>query len=94
MSGQNIDGLKERIAKLISKYEVLRAREADLSERLERSEKLNQEKDNTIKELKERLDNLQLTLALGSSAPDRAEAKRRVAGLMKEIDKCMALLND
>ncbi len=94
MSSQNIAGLKERIEKLISKYEVLRAREADLSERLERSEKLNQEKDNTIKELKERLDNLQLTLALGSSAPDRAEAKRRVAGLMKEIDKCIALLNN
>ena len=94
MSSQIIAGLKERIAKLISKYEVLRAREADLSERLERSEKLNQEKDNTIKELKERLDNLQLTLALGSSAPDRAEAKRRVAGLMKEIDKCIALLNN
>ena len=94
MSGQNIDGLKERIAKLISKYEVLRAREADLSERLERSEMLNQEKDNTIKELKGRLDNLQLTLALGSSSPDRAEAKRKVAVLIKEIDKCMALLND
>ena len=94
MSSQIIAGLKERIAKLISKYEVLRAREVDLSERLERSEKLNQEKDNTIKELKERLDNLQLTLALGSSAPDRAEAKRRVAGLMKEIDKCIALLNN
>ena len=94
MSGQNIDGLKERIAKLISLYEGLRAREADLAERLERSEKLNLEKDNTIKELKERLDNLQLTLALGSSAPDRAEARRKVAGLIKEIDKCMALLNN
>ena len=55
---------------------------------------LNQEKDNTIKELKGRLDNLQLTLALGSSSPDRAEAKRKVAVLIKEIDKCMALLND
>ena len=94
MSGQNIDGLKERIAKLISLYEGLCEREADLSERLERSEKLNLEKDNTIKELKERLDNLQLTLALGSSSPDRAEAKRKVAGLIKEIDKCIALLNN
>ncbi|MBO4768776.1 MAG: hypothetical protein IKX03_03670 [Bacteroidales bacterium] len=94
MSGQNIDGLKERIAKLISLYEGLREREADLSERLERSEKLNIEKDNTINELKERLDNLQLTLALGSSSPDRAEARRKVAGLIKEIDKCIALLNN
>ena len=94
MSGQNIEGLKERIAKLISKYEALRAREADLSERLERSEKLCEEKENTINELKERLDNLQLTLALGSSSPDRAEARRKVAGLIKEIDKCIALLNN
>lgn len=93
MSGQVLDELKAKIAELISRYEALRIREADLSERLERSEKLNETKDNTIKELKERLDNLQLTLALGSSAPDRAEARRKVAGLIKEIDKCMALLN-
>ena len=94
MSGQVLDELTAKIAELISRYEALRIREADLSERLERSEKLNIEKDNTIKELKERLDNLQLTLALGSSSPDRAEAKRKVAGLIKEIDKCIALLNN
>ena len=94
MSQQSIDGLKERIAKLISDYEVLREREADLSRKLELSGKLLEEKDITINELKQRLDNLQLTLALGSSSPDRAEAKRKVAGLIKEIDRCIALLNN
>lgn len=93
MNGQ-IQGLKDRIAQLVSRYEALSAKDKETAAKLVEYEKLIEQKDITINQLKERLDNLQMTLALGSASADRTEAKRKVAGLIKEIDKCMALLND
>lgn len=89
-----IAGLKRRIAELLSRYESLRSREEALSAKVSEYEKLIETKDNTIKGLTERLDNLQMTLALGSSTEDRVEAKKKVSQLIKEIDRCIALLND
>lgn len=91
---EQIQGLKNRIGELVSRYEALSVKDRETSAKLAEYEKLIEQKDNTINQLKERLDNLQMTLALGSASPDRAEAKRKVAGLIKEIDRCMALLND
>jgi len=94
MEERPIEGLKRRISELLARYESLRSREEQLSAKVAEYEKLIETKDNTIKDLTERLDNLQLTLALGSSSPDRAEAKKKVSQLIKDIDKCIALLND
>lgn len=91
---EQIQGLKDRIEQLVSRYEALCAKDKEAAAKLAEYEKLIEQKDITINQLKERLDNLQMTLALGSASPDRTEAKRKVAGLIKEIDKCMALLND
>lgn len=94
MDGGTIQKLKENIASLVSRYETLQAGNAEMSEKIVRYESRIAEQDKLIKELNERLDNLQLTLAFDGSSPDRAEAKRKVSHLMKEIDKCMSLLND
>lgn len=95
MDEQLIQRLKDNVADLVSRYETMQARNAELTSRLSAYESSIDEKDKTIKELKERLDNLQLTMAFdGSSPADRAESKKKIAHLMKEIDKCISLLND
>ena len=48
----------------------------------------------TIKELTEKLDRLQLTNAFKGSSQDIKEAKQRIAKIVREIDKCISLLND
>ena len=46
------------------------------------------------KELEKKVNNLQLVEAFKSSSADVKEAKQKIARLVKEIDKCIALLND
>ena len=47
-----------------------------------------------INELEQQIDKLQLTEAFKSSASDIKEAKQNISRLVREIDKCIALLND
>lgn len=89
-----IEKLKNNIAVLISRYEILQAGNAEMAAKLAEYESVMNKQNEQIKNLEERLDNLQLTLAFDGSSPDRAEAKHKVAHLMKEIDKCISLLND
>ncbi len=94
MNEQLIQRFKGNIAELIARYEALCQNSDEMAAKISEYEAAITEKDKTITELKERLDNLQLTLAFDGSSPDRAEAKRKVSHLMKEIDKCISLLND
>lgn len=50
-------------------------------------------KNNSIKELEQKIDRLQMAGAFASSTKDAKEAKRNIAGIVREIDKCIALLN-
>lgn len=56
-------------------------------------EKINNYK-TTISELQKKIDNLQLIEAFKNSSTDVNEAKKRVASLIKEINKCISLLNN
>ncbi|MCQ2138178.1 MAG: hypothetical protein MJY60_05685 [Bacteroidales bacterium] len=94
MDGGTIQKLKENIASLVSRYEMLQAGNAEMSEKIVRYESRIAEQDKLIKELNEKLDNLQLTLAFGGTLPEKTEAKRKIQHLMKEIDKCISMLND
>lgn len=94
MDGETIQKLKENIAILVSRYETLKVGNAEMSEKIAVYESRIAEQDKTIEELKEKLDNLQLTLAFGGTLPEKTEAKRKISHLMKEIDKCISMLND
>lgn len=89
-----LNNLKSKIELLISKYEQV------VSENKKLTEDLNSCKDalynNTInvKELETRISNLQLAEAFKSSSADVKEAKQKIGKIVKEIDRCIALLND
>ncbi len=92
---------KHRIEMLISKYEQLVAVNMRLKETIQKCREELADKDNKletcnlrINELEQKIDKLQLTEAFKSSASDIKEAKQNISRLVREIDKCISLLND
>ena len=86
--------LKTKVEELISRYESLAAENAGLRASLAKSESDNQTKEQRIKELEKKIDNLRLKDAFLGTSVDRTQAKKKVARLIKEIDACVSLLNE
>jgi|SRR5574344_1280821 uncharacterized protein YoxC len=104
MAGENnivIDKLKKHIELLISKYESALSDKTQLlhqKEVVENELKKNKEKieisNNKIKELEEKVEKIELAKAFAASSTDVKEAKHKISKIVKEIDKCISLLND
>ena len=92
---------KRKLELLSSRYENLKARNRDLEQALGKKDaeiedcraKLNNS-NNKIKELEQKIDKLQLAGAFKASAADVKEARQNIGRLVREIDKCISLLND
>lgn len=89
-----IDSLKEKIELIISRYEFLLSENMALAERLRQSESKLEVGNNRIKELEQRIDNLQLIGAFKASYGDVREAKQNIGKIVREIDRCISLLGD
>ena len=89
-----LNDLTKKIELLISRYEQIRAERNDLSLKLAACKSELEISNNKIKELEQKIDNLQLIEAFKASAGDVKEAKHNISKLVREIDKCIALLND
>lgn len=89
-----LDTLKKNIQFVISKYESEHAQKVDLMTKLAIYKENLENSNNKIKELEQKIDNLQLIEAFKTSSADVKEAKHNIGKLVREIDKCIALLND
>jgi regulator of replication initiation timing len=89
-----VTNLKKKIEMLISAYEQVVADNRILSAELEKFKYALEQSTNREKESETKLNNLQLIEAFKASSTDVREAKQKIARLVKEIDKCIALLND
>ncbi len=87
-----IDRLKKRIQQLISAYETERESRKRLEVELERSENQNEAYRMQIIELERTIDNLKLADAFKSGGADNTEARKKIDKLIKEIDKCITLI--
>ncbi|MFB6259072.1 MAG: hypothetical protein ABEH38_10285 [Flavobacteriales bacterium] len=85
------DALKERIEMLIRYAERLRSEK-------ELAEEKNAELTRTIEEKEERIGELERKVeelgrpGVGSSPPQKQEAEKRIEGMIREIDRCISLL--
>ena len=86
------DKLKERIQQLIAAYESERAERRRLETELEKSELENAQHKKQITELERTIDNLRLADAFKAGNADNTEAKKKIDRLIKEIDKCITLM--
>ncbi|HIZ84997.1 MAG TPA: DivIVA domain-containing protein [Candidatus Coprenecus stercoravium] len=90
-----------KIEHFISRYENLLAENRRMRELVERKEseiadyrsRLDNS-NNKIKELEQKIDRLQIAGAFEASAVDVKEARQNIGRLVREIDKCIALLNN
>ena len=88
-----VESLDSRIKKLISLYENLK----QLNERtLEENDKLNKEVDEKakfVKELEEKIKLIKISKFAVSLDEDNKKIKQKINEYVREIDKCVALLN-
>ncbi len=92
---------KERIELFISKFEQVSTENKKLREQVEmldaqlgRYKETIKIKEEKIRELEQKIDQLQVAGAFSSSSADVKEARQNISRLVREIDKCIALLND
>jgi len=96
MSGQGSEELlvlNRKLDDLIGRFNTLRNEVVDLKVINGSLQDLLNERDLRIKELETKYDRIKLSGALLGEGENAQEAKRKIGELVREIDKCVALLN-
>lgn len=88
-----LESLRKDIEKLISLYEAEKAERMKLQSLLAESRAENETCRKQIGDLEQQVNNLQLSQAFGA-AGDPGAAKEKIERLIKEIDKCISLLEN
>ena len=85
--------LNRKLDELLNSFNLLRDENRDLKTRNESLNRLIHERDEEMKELEKKYERIKLTGAILGEGENALEAKRRINELMREIDKCIALLD-
>lgn len=88
-----LEDIRNNIARLISRYEEQRQRADSLAAKLSELEGEVRKYRKQITELNQQIDNLRLLSAFMAD-PDPKDARARVDSLIKEIDRCIGLLEN
>jgi hypothetical protein len=88
-----LGSIKDKLLKVKVKQDLLEADNAQLKERAIQLELELKEAKAKSQNLEKNYDRVKLAKTLVSSTGDKAEMKFRVNELVREIDKCIALLN-
>ena len=84
--------IQDKLQLLVKQHQLLQKENGKLKKELEKATLLNTEKEQSLQNLHQQLD----VLKLGSGNLDHAEKLalgKRIDAYLKEIDKCLALLN-
>ena len=84
--------IKQKITQLIAAYEAEKAERIRLQTALEQAESRNETYRKQITELERQIDNLKLAEAFKAGDGTSPEARKKIDSLMKEIDRCIALI--
>jgi predicted nuclease with TOPRIM domain len=96
MSGQGYEELiilNRKLDELLTKYTDLRAEVKELNHINDGLRSMLNDRDARIKELEVKYERSKLSGALLGEGENAGEAKRKLTELVREIDKCVALLN-
>lgn len=89
-----INAFELKLRKLISEYESLRDQNNQLRAALERKQEDLMQAHQQILEIRNSYDRLRIARNLATTEEERVESKRRINKIVREIDKCLALLNE
>jgi len=96
MSGQGYEELivlNRKLDELLNRYNNLRTEVAELKNGNEGLKTMLQDRDVKIKELEIKYERVKLLGALLGEGENASEAKKKITELVREIDRCVALLN-
>jgi len=85
--------LKDKIKKLLSLYNDLKAENAEFKKQTEEFKKQIKNKEAELDFLKNKYNKLKLAKSLLASSGDSHDAKIKINRIVREIDRCIALLN-
>lgn len=89
-----INAFETKLRKLISEYESLREQNEQLKAALDRKQEDLMQAHQQFLEVRNNYDRLRVARNLGVTEEERVESKRRINKIVREIDKCLALLNN
>lgn len=87
-----LEDIKKNFERIIALYESEKEKSTVLSSKLEASEKANETYRKQIAELERQIDDLKLAQAFLSTSVSPEGAKEKIDKLIKEINKCISLL--
>jgi predicted nucleic acid-binding Zn-ribbon protein len=96
MSGQGYEELiilNRKLDELLNRYYNLKTELTDLKNGNEVLKAMLQEREIKIKELEIKYERIKLSGALLGEGENAVEAKKKITELVREIDRCVALLN-
>ena len=96
MSGQGYEELlilNRKLDELINRYNSLKREVDDLRKDNQIMTTVLQDKEEKIKELEIKYERVKLSGALLGEGENAGEARKKITDLVREIDRCVALLN-
>ena len=87
-----LDSVKQNIKRLIAAYEAEKELRVKLQNALDQANAQNEACRKQITELERQIDNLKLAEAFKAGSEGSPEAKKKRNSLIKEIDRCISLL--
>lgn len=88
-----VESLKSKIERLVSLHNALERENAGLLQEKQELEKKIEQKDAEIFKLEERNKQIKLAKSISDTNENSLDIKLRINELVREIDKCIALLN-
>lgn len=85
--------LKDKINRLVQQYQGLKSEVQLLENEKDKLTSQLEEASNEYKNLEQRFNNLKLTKDLVAGSSEAGDTKKRIGQIVREIDKCIALLN-
>ena len=87
-----LDTVKQKIQQLIAAYEAEKAERERVQALLEQADIQNKQYREQITELNRTIDNLKLAEAFKAGPASSPEAKKKIDSLIRDIDKCISLI--
>lgn len=91
--GVFVDHFKEKVQKVLNLYQRLKKENAELLKQKNELKMQLKDKDSELDFLKNKYNKLKLAKSILASTGDKHDAKIKINSIVREIDKCIALLN-
>ncbi|MCF6349037.1 MAG: hypothetical protein L3J20_12175 [Flavobacteriaceae bacterium] len=89
-----VDSLQSKLDRLLSKFELLRIENQQLLEKSEKLVQEVQEQQESAHTIENKYESLKIVNAIVGSKEDKHTTKLKINTLIREIDKCIAQLDE